>query len=112
MVKLELGEDLLAQVEALSGAPSEKAHSTSLKFDDKGTVHVMYRDGDDKLMQDTAIKTMEVNPNFNDELKADLRDYDSGLVKQSKRLNRLFILFILMLAIMMLMSIGIVVSLR
>lgn len=112
MVNLELGDEMLAQIEALSGAPSEKAHTTTLKFDGKGTPHIMYRDGDDKLIHDTAIKTMEITPSYNDELKRELREDGSEIAKQSKKLNRIFIFFCVMLALAVISSLIIVVTLR
>lgn len=102
MVKLEFGDDMLKQVEALSGAPTETAHDRSIEFDDKGTLHLQYRDGDDKLLHDTSIKTMEINHSYKDELQQDLRDYDKTIVKQSKKLNVIFIFFcsLLLLAVL------------
>lgn len=112
MVNVELGDEMITQIEALSGAPSEEYHSRSLKFDGKGTMHVMYRDGDDKLVHDTAIKTMEIDASYKDELQKDLDTHGSQLVAQSKRLNKIFIFFMIMLGLLTVLSILIVQSVR
>lgn len=112
MINVELGDEMLTQIEALSGAPTEEYNSRSLKFDGKGTMHVMYRDGDDKLVHDTAIKTMEIETSYKDELRHEQDTYGSKLIAQSKRLNRIFIFFMAMLGALLVLSILIVQSVR
>ena len=59
MVDIELGEDLLRQTGSIS--EPEGTESKSLKFDAKGTPHILYRDNDGKLLRDTPIKPNKVN---------------------------------------------------
>lgn len=59
MIDIELGEELLRQTGSI--IEPEGTESKSLKFDAKGTPHILYRDGDGKLLKDTPIKPNSVN---------------------------------------------------
>lgn len=53
-VTLELGDDIMRQT-GLSELRPVDATQASVKFDGKGTLHVMCRDGDDKLLKDLPV---------------------------------------------------------
>ena len=54
MTEMMLGEDLIKQIEQTHGGCPEDA-TRSVKFDDKGTLHLMYRDDGGKLLKNTSI---------------------------------------------------------
>lgn len=53
-VTIELGDDIMRQA-GLSELRPADATQASVKFDAKGTLHVMCRDGDDKLLKDLPV---------------------------------------------------------
>ena len=57
-VTIELGDDIMRQA-GLSELRPADATQASVKFDAKGTLHVMCRDSDDKLLKDLPVKEVE-----------------------------------------------------
>ena len=74
MTDMQLGEDLLKQIEVVRGLPDKPYSQTQVKFDAKGTLHVLYREDDGKLIRDNCIpKTIEMPGVSREmELKSDL----------------------------------------
>ena len=112
MLDVELSDDMVRQIEAISGKPEGELRDPSLKFDGKGSLHLMYHDDDGKLKHDTKIETMEVKSSYKAELEQELRLSQESVVKQSKRLNTIFGVFIGILALLVILSICIVISVR
>lgn len=60
-MEVKFSDELLEQIDNLSGVVSPENTATRLiDFDEKGTVHIMSRDGEGKLLQDVPIK--EIKP--------------------------------------------------
>lgn len=112
MVEVEFGEPMIKQIEAISGKPDGSLKDPLLKFDDKGSVHLMYHDDEGELKHDTKIVTTENTPSYKQELEQEVRLAQDSIVKQSKRLNKIFDIFVALLIIMTILSICIVTSLR
>lgn len=56
MINIEFGDELLTQVEAIAELPlPDNTRTKNIKFDAKGTPHVMVRDEDGKLLHDYPI---------------------------------------------------------
>lgn len=82
-MQVELGDDLLRQVGIESSLP-EGSEIKQLKFDAKGTAHVLVRNGDEKLIKDIPIvesPTIVSEPNFETEV---LREYNELKSKNEK----------------------------
>lgn len=57
MVEIKLSDEMLEQIDAMSGLSApENTSSVQLDFDDAGTMHVIRRDIDGKMLQDNAIQ--------------------------------------------------------
>lgn len=102
---IELGEDIMSQV-GLSELRPLDATQANIKFDAKGTLHVMCRNQDDKLLKDIPIKetTTEVNP---------VREYFDKLDELEKakegRKTSMLILYLFGLGVMGLLGLALVV---
>lgn len=85
MVEPVLGDELLTQVQRFSGVDLyEESTSTSIKFDDKGSLHLMKRDSDGKLLNDIPIKDIKYEPSYKDEVQ---RDYEQMKVISKNKKN-------------------------
>ena len=72
MVEPMLGDELLEQIQSTSGVDlKEESTSASLKFDDKGSLHILKRDADGKLLEDIPVKEITYEPSHGDELRRD-----------------------------------------
>lgn len=112
MLDVELSEDMVRQIEAISGKPEGSLRDPSLEFDGKGSLHLQYRDDDGKLKHDTKIETKEFAPSYKAELEEEVRQSQNSIVKQSKRLNTIFGVFIAVLLLLVILSFCIVASVR
>lgn len=102
MVDIELGEDLMAQVELTGGKLPDDVKSKQLKFDDRGTPHVIYRNDDGKLLKDTPIKqkpTIEEKVDYNAEVYNEFRSMQEINSSRSKRVNIIFNLVLCTIAL-------------
>lgn len=60
-MEIKLSDTLLEQIDSLSKSSNPEGTVTRvLDFDEKGTVHIMNRDGDGKLLKDTPIRMLHV----------------------------------------------------
>jgi hypothetical protein len=90
MIDIELGNDILKQVEVDNGPLPENRESDSIKFDAKGTLHLMCRDTDGKLLKDVPVKTIEHQKQYIYEKQEDYRVEHEEFLKTSRRQNILF----------------------
>jgi hypothetical protein len=92
MIDIELGEDLLNQVEVTNGPLPEDTKSKNIKFDAKGSLHMMCRDNDGKLLKDVPVKTTEQKASYSDELMREYSEQHEAFVAQNKKTNLLLCL--------------------
>lgn len=74
MIDIQLDDSIVKHLESINGKP-ENASSNSLKFDAKGTPHVLYRNEEGKLLQDTVIKSspkLDEQQSYEADLRMDL----------------------------------------
>ena len=93
MVDIELGEDLMAQVELTGGKLPDDVKSKEVKFDDRGTPHVIYRNDDGKFLKDIPIKqspTIEEKVDYNAEVYNEFRSLQEINDSRGKRINIIF----------------------
>lgn len=105
MIDVELGEDLLNQVEVTNGPLPEDTRSKNIKFDAKGSLHVMCRDDDGKLLKDVPVKTTEQKSNYNDEIMREYSEQHEEFVVKNKRTNLLLCLLIGCVTLLMIVAI-------
>lgn len=102
MIDVQLNESLLRQVEVIEGPLPEDTNKT-IDFDAKGSVHVMCRNQDGKLIKDIPVKPKIIIDNYKDEVSRDYADRHEELLKSAKAYNKrvailtgcLIVLFIL-----------------
>ena len=89
---IELGDDLMRQA-GLSQLKPEDTTMSSLKFDAKGSVHVMCRNGDDKLLKDLTVKDITPSSIIAD----DKYDYSEEIDKLRSHLKKVnSVIYVLM----------------
>lgn len=101
-VEISLGDDLMAQVELTGGKLPDDVSSKSLKFDAKGTPHVMYRDEDGKLLKDTPIRSsaiIEEKFSATQEVLQEATKLHEDNSRMYKKTNIIFYAFIGMIAL-------------
>lgn len=105
MTEIEFSPEMIKQIEAISGKPEGTVKDPSIKFDGKGSLHLMYHDAEGKLQYDTKVETLKVGTTYKEELESDLRLSQETIVKQSKRLNTIFGVFIVLLLVLVILAI-------
>lgn len=98
MTTVELSDDIMRQLELINGAPTDNVYSKELDFDAKGTVHVMYRDADDKLLHDTPMKEVKIEESYNEAAQLDFNKYKENVIKHRKRTTFAIVFLSVMLA--------------
>lgn len=112
MMNVELGDDLMRQA-GLSQLQPEDTTMSSLKFDAKGSVHVMCRNGDDKLLKDLTVKDI-TSPDVTVDSKYDYSQEIEELRESRKKANKvtyfvtggLIVLFVATLVLLKMMQGG------
>jgi hypothetical protein len=112
MVNVELGEDLLNQVEITNGSLPDNTSSRDLKFDGKGTLHMMCRDLDGKLLKDVPIKEIQQKQSFADEVRGDYTEEHDSFVKSQKTYNRIFICIGVLICISLILTVATILTWR
>lgn len=113
MIEMELSDDLMAIMTEFSGTEvPEDAKSVKPKFDDKGTLHVMCRDEDGKLLKDIGLKGKVYEKSYNDSLKDDLAQAQLNTKAQSRFVNIMLGIIGVSLALLCAMTIVVIQSLR
>lgn len=110
MTELELGDDLLKQIETTSG--KELREGCKPKFDSRGTLHILKRDEDGKLLDDVPIKEIRVEKDY---VQETVRNYTSDIErmhKQNQKSQLLFIGAIALLAICCLATVALTIIVR
>lgn len=109
MVEIELGDDLMSQVELTGGKLPDDVKSKELKFDAKGTPHVMYRNDDGKLLKDTPIKqssSMEDRVDYNAEVYNEFKSLQEINDSRGRKANVLFSLVVCLIVLSFLFVFG------
>ena len=89
MTELELGDDLLKQIETTSG--KELNDGWKPKFDSRGTLHLLKRDDDGKLLDDVPVKEVKTSINYVQETQRDYTSEIERLHKENKKSQLIFI---------------------
>lgn len=112
MVEVQLGEDLVSQVELLYGKdiPVE-ASSTNLKIDSAGNLNLQYRNDDGKLLKNVAMTDDFAKRGLQESNMVDLRDEIEQRRKDIKRLNTISSAIFIGLGVLSLLAVGIIVVL-
>lgn len=82
---IELGEDLMNQAGLKQLQPGDTS-KTPLKFDAKGSVHVMCRNDDDKLLKDLTVKDVAQHSTTFEEKDDYLKELDE-INEQRKKVS-------------------------
>lgn len=106
MVDVTLGDDLIKQIESMSKDVPEGASEKTLKFDAKGTPHLMYRDGEGKLLGNIPVKEVSITPSYQDELRRDIAEYEAK--RTGNRTNKIIGLIGATLVVLMVMAIYVI----
>lgn len=106
MVDVTLGEDLIKQLEITNTDVPIDAASKTLKFDAKGTPHLMYRDGEGKLLGNIPVKELHMENSYRDELRRDIAEYEEK--RTGNRTNKMFNFICVGLVVLVIMSMYIV----
>jgi hypothetical protein len=99
MIDIELGDDLLNQVEVTNGPLPEDTKTKNLKFDAKGTLHMMCRDDDGKLLKDISVRNVERAPSYSDEVMREYKTEHEELTKKNHRFNLVFNIIVIAIAV-------------
>lgn len=88
MVDFVLGDELIKQVETLAQCNiTEPNTQNQLKFDAKGTLHVMHRDMDGKLLKDIPVKSDVELSNDSQERLDECNGIREEIVRQNIKMN-------------------------
>jgi len=105
MVNMELGEDLIKQLEVTSSTNLINEDSTNqVKFDAKGTLHIMNHDSNGKLLKDIPVKEIKNTTSYIDELRA---EYLSKSLRTNSN-NKLLYVLLAIMGILTIMSMHII----
>ncbi len=104
MIEVELGEELIRQVELTEGALPDGTKSKSLDFDDMGNLHMMCRDQDGKLLKDVPVKEIEYQRRYKDELNEDYRRTHEEFVKTNRKYNVMTIVVSLLFGVLIILT--------
>ena len=102
MIDIELGDDLLNQVEVTNGPLPENTKTKNLKFDAKGTLHMMCRNDDGKLLKDISVRNTERAPSYSDEVMQEYKIEHENFVKMNRRFNIVFDIVVIAIALSLL----------
>lgn len=102
MIDIELGDDLLSQVEVTNGPLPEDTKTKNIKFDAKGTLHMMCRDDDGKLLKDVSVRNVNTRTNDHNAIMREYMAEHEVLAKKNKRFNLLFNVIIVAIAVVVL----------
>lgn len=97
MTTVEFSDDIMRQIELTNKVENDTVESKELDFDAKGTVHIMYRDADGKLLHDTPIKEVDTTDSYYDSVVSDYRQYKESIARQTKQSRLAFIFLIITL---------------
>ena len=89
MINLEFGDEILSQVETIAEKPlPDGTSSKDIKFDAKGTPHIMARDGEGKLLHDYPITESKWSSEGDSLQTANIKNEELALlIKQNKTAN-------------------------
>lgn len=98
IMHIGLGEDLMNQT-GLKQLQPEDTSMASLKFDARGSAHIMCKDGDDKLLKDLTVKDItQASTTF--EQRCDLEEELDDIRKNSKKINTVIYVVMCILALL------------
>ena len=104
---IELGEDLMNQA-GLKQLQPEDTSKTPLKFDARGSVHIMCRNDDEKLLKDLTVKDV-VQPSTAFEQKG---DYSKELEEINAQRKKVSVVVYVALVMLILLFVGAVAILK
>lgn len=104
MTEIMLSDDLINQLEVTSGdkLPSD-ASRQEIKFDAKGTLHMMCRNDDGKLIKDYPVKNTPENiitPSYYNEVKSDYNKQHEEFLKQNRKSNTILSILVITLGLL------------
>lgn len=101
MVELGLDESIVRELENLSNDVPGEATNKTLKFDAKGTPHLMYRDEEGKLLGNVPIKEVSVKTSYEEEIRRDIEEYrESRKVSGTEKVFRLICVSVVIMVIL------------
>lgn len=96
MLQVDLSDEILSQI----GAGSIDSPNRFIKFDAKGTVHVMYRDEDGKLVKDLPVSETGLAVAKQEASKEEqFLNTDISTLKNKNRILRIYFLSILIVVV-------------
>lgn len=101
MVEIKLSDELIKQVELTEGTLPADTESRVFKFDDKGTAHLMCRDGDGKLLRDIPIKEVNYTRSYKDELQEEYTLKHDEFVASNARFKMIWWIILVVLFVLM-----------
>lgn len=96
MTEIEIDEELIKQAEASNQKLPAEYKSKQVKFDDKGTLHLLYRDEDGKLLGDTIVES-----NYHKESNAPYDENTLNKINELKEYNKSIRVFTVVLFIIL-----------
>lgn len=103
-VQLEFGDELMRQIGVVSALP-DNMDSKDIKFDAKGSVHVMCRDGDGKLLKDVPINDKLCKKIDHGEERDQMLTMQEETKMRARMYNRMFIIIVILLVIILCLAV-------
>lgn len=91
--EVKLGDDLLRQINLTSGGSPDGTTDESIKFDAKGTLHVMCRNDDGKLLKDIPVKEVDYKRSYKDEVTEEYSAAQDAIAGELRLVNIVFGIF-------------------